>query len=441
MSIEGAMLSAVSGLQAQGQAIAIISDNLANANTTGYKGSDGSFIDMVTQQTTGSQYASGGVLATTRQNVGAQGLIATSSHTTDMAVDGNGMFVVQQGLTSGPIGYTRDGEFSPDSQGNLALNGTYYLMGWPTDSSGNIVASNVNNTSALSVVNIDRFNSSAAATKNFALQANLPADSTVGATFTTALQIYDSLGVAQSIPATWKNNGGNDWTMTVTDPTSPSSTTPTTGDLNAGGGVPDVFDVKFNSNGSLDTITSTSGGGSVNAATNLVTIPIASWTDGAAGQSIALNLGTPNSTSGLTQYAMGQTPPIVDIHSQSQDGVPYGKMTGITIGTDGTLTANYDNGQKLPIYKVPLAIFPNYDGLLAGTDGVYSQTATSGQYVLREASVDGAGAIRGGALENSTVDTSAEFSKMIVAQQAYSAAATVISTGKQLYQTLEQAVQ
>jgi len=108
----------------------------------------------------------------------------------------------------------------------------------------------------------------------------------------------------------------------------------------------------------------------------------------------------------------------------------------VTIGSDGTVTASYDNGQAIPIYKVALATFPNYDGLAAMSNGVYQASSYSGDYTLHTAGMGGSGTIDGSSLESSTVDTADEFTRMIVAQQAYSAASQVITTAKGMYDSL-----
>jgi len=601
--MDAAMNSAVSALQAQQAALSTVSDNLANSATTGYKAVTTQFNDLLTQNGVGLSYPAGGVAATARQNVLAQGLVQSSSSdlTTDMAITGNGMFAVSNGLGGAQDSFTRNGAFDTDNSGNLVLSGTnYYLLGWPTDAKGNVTSTNPDNLASLQNVNINKFNSSATATTDYSLQANLPAEaqtqvttlsyqalaaqspaeiasgaaapttdttenislsysvltknptaspptttynmtvtpsnpyatvtdstnsvtSTAGQplvyqvtvdgsgnitqvvqpngtvastavipTFTTSdvdpagtgvpaspttwaglgtpfsqsssISVYDSLGVQQSFPTTWTAEGNNQWLLTVHTPTDPSGAS-TTGQLYDSNGNPVSsysYNVTFNSDGTLGSVTGLPTNTAANATTGAVSVapsdgnePIlsATWTDGAAtslagtsGQ-IVVNLGTAGAlgtgkTDGLSQFDTGETTPSIAVKATTQNGVQYGQLTGVSVdSTTGNVIASYDNGQKVPIYKVPVVTFPNENGLTAQNDGVYNQSALSGTYTLNGAGTNGAGTITGQALEQSNVDTSTEFSNMISAQQAYSAASQVIGTDKTMFTSLIQVVQ
>jgi flagellar hook protein FlgE len=606
--MDAAMNSAVSALQAQQAALSTVSDNLANSQTTGYKAVTTQFNDLLTQQGVGISYPAGGVSANTRQNVLSQGLVQSSSSnaTTDMAITGNGMFAVSNGLGGSQDLYTRNGAFNTDASGNLVLAGTnYYLLGWPTDAKGNVTANNPDNIASLENVNINKFNSSATATTNYSLQANLPAEAqndafamsyttsatppttqsislsysqlntnvtvngvstteyqmsvttsdpnaggltdgantsaagqpltynvyvdnsgnvqqvtnTVTGTTTatiptfapvadfgsssaqgitgntnsntnplswadlgtpfsqkTSISVYDSLGVQQSFPVTWEAAGNNNWLMTVHTPTDPAGTK-TTGALTDSGGntvSSYSYQVSFNSDGTLNSITglptytesdatdpptllanTTPSGGAATAPLSVSGEPVlsATWNDkaasslaGTAGQ-ITVNLGTAGAlgtgkTDGLSQFDTGETTPAIAVKATTQNGVQYGQLTGVSVDqTTGNVIASYDNGQKVPIYKVPVVTFPNENGLSAQNDGVYQVSSLSGAYTLNAAGTNGAGTITGQALEQSNVNTSAEFSNMITAQQAYSAASQVIGTDKQMFTSLIQVVQ
>jgi flagellar hook protein FlgE len=171
------------------------------------------------------------------------------------------------------------------------------------------------------------------------------------------------------------------------------------------------------------------------------------WNNGAAsntvasGSAITINLGTSGKTDGLSQFDTGESTPSISVKSTSQNGVQYGQLTGVSVNAAGEVIAAYDNGQKVPIFKVPVVTFPNENGLTAQSDGVFQQSNLSGTYTLNQAGTNGAGTISGEALEASTVDTSTEFSNMIVAQQAYSSASQVIGVDKQDFTSLIQVVQ
>jgi len=429
MGLLGAMNSAVSALNAQSTQLSLISNNLANSSTVGYKTVSGSFADILSGLSTTSTYDGGGVTATSNQGVTSQGTIATGTSSTDLAIDGNGMFVVKD--ADGSTYFTRDGEFSPDASGNLVLDNTYTLQGWALDTDGNIESTDTTSVSGLTAVNVDRYATAAEASSNVTLQANLPADASAGSTFTSSVSVYDSLGTSQTVPTTWtKSSTSNEWTLTLGNPTNASGTQSGT----IGGTT--SYTVDFSSNGALSSITDSSG----NAVTS-PTITVSNWDDGASTSSgVTLDLGTAGSTTGLTQYSSGSTSPGIDVESDTQDGFAFGKLDSVAVGTDGIVTATYSSGQELAIYKVPVATFADEDGLAAQSGNVYTATQTSGNYSLAAAGTSGAGTIDGDSLEDSTVDTSTQFSLMITAQQAYSAASQVISTANSMYTTLLDAV-
>jgi len=423
MGLLGAMNSAVSALDAQSTQLSLISNNLANSSTTGYKTVSASFSDVLSGLSTTSSYDGGGVTGTSNQGVTTQGTIATASSSTDLAIDGSGMFVVKD---AGGSTY-----FTPDSSGNLVLNGTYTLQGWALDTDGNIESTDTTSVSGLTAVNVDRYATSAEASSTVTLQANLPADATAGSTFTSSVSVYDSLGTSQTIPMTWtKSSTSNEWTVTLSNPTDSS------GNQSGTIGGTSSYTVDFSSDGALSSITDSNG----NTVTS-PTITVSNWDDGASTSSgVTLDLGTSGSTTGLTQYSSGSTSPGIDVESDTQDGYAYGKLDSVAVGTDGTVTATYSSGQELAIYKVPVATFADEDGLAAQSGNVYTATQTSGSYSLATAGTSGAGSIDGSSLEDSTVDTSTQFSLMITAQQAYSAASQVISTANSMYTTLLDAV-
>lgn len=423
MSISGALSSAVSALKAQSQALAIISDNLANSSTTGYKASTSSFSTLVTEQNTGTSYASGGVFASSRQNVGQQGLIESTSIATDLAIDGDGMFVVTYGTDGREYFFTRNGEFSIDSDGYLC-NGNYYLQGWPTDSDGNVIGGNTNSTTSLEDIDVNSFAGYASPTTTEKIVANLPADAGTGDTFTSSMEVFDSLGVSHTVEIGWEKTASNEWTLTASDPTLSSDSTVTSGSLS----------------GSPITITFDTDGAVASISPSPATLTITGWTTGASDSAVTLDLGDVGSTNRLTQYASNDDAPSVEVTSITPDGYEYGTLTGVEIEDDGTVVASYDNGYTRAIYKIPLATFGNVDGLAALSDGVYSQTTASGTYTLQIAGHGTAGVIQGSALETSTVDTSTELTQMIIAQQAYSAASTVVSTARDMFDTLMSSV-
>jgi flagellar hook protein FlgE len=394
----------------------MISDNIANTSTTGYKTTSAMFDDLVTASSNATSYASGGVTVSGRANITQQGLLAATSNATDVAIQGSGFFVVTSATSGGTTSYTRNGAFSTDNAGYLENNGSY-LEGWRTDSDGNVVGNE--SASNLEAINTQVASTSGSATTKTTIAANLPSDAATGDTYTSSMTVYDSLGAANSMQVTWTKTGTNTWSASFANPTSTSDTTTATGTASG------TIDITFNSDGSL-----------ASTSPSPATVAVTGWTDGAADSTITMNLGTAGGTDGLTQYASGETTPTVNVTSISSDGLSYGKLSSISIGKNGIVDATYSNGQTIAIYKIAVATFADPTGLSAASDGLYSATVTSGNAALQASGENGAGTIYGSELESSTTDTSSQFSSMISAQQAYSAASQVISTVSKMYDTL-----
>ncbi|KJC38292.1 flagellar hook protein FlgE [Bradyrhizobium sp. LTSP849] len=416
MSLTGALSSAISALSAQSQSLSMISDNIANTSTTGYKTTSAMFDDLVTASSNTTSYASGGVTVSGRANITQQGLLAATSNATDVAIQGSGFFVVTSATSGGTVSYTRNGAFSTDNAGYLENNGSY-LEGWRTDSDGNVVGNE--SASNLQAINTQVASTSGSATTKTTIAANLPSDAATGDTYTSSMTVYDSLGAANSMQVTWTKTGTNAWSASFADPTSTSDTTTATGTTSS------TVDITFNSDGSL-----------ASTSPSPATVAVTGWTDGAADSTITMNLGTVGGTDGLTQYASGETTPTVNVTSIDSDGLSYGKLSSIAIGKNGVVDATYSNGQTIAIYKIAVATFADPTGLSAASNGLYSATVTSGNAALQASGENGAGTIYGSELESSTTDTSSQFSSMISAQQAYSAASQVISTVDKMYDTL-----
>lgn len=416
MSLTGALSSAISALSAQSQSLSMISDNIANSDTTGYKTTSAMFDALVTASSNATSYASGGVTVSGRANITQQGLLAATSNATDVAIQGSGFFVVTDATSGGTVAYSRNGAFTINNAGYLENNG-YYLEGWRTDADGNVVGSE--SASNLAAINTQVASTSGSATTKTTIAANLPSDAATGDTYTSSMTVYDSLGAANTMQITWSKTGTNTWSASFANPTSSSDTTTATGTASG------TIDITFNSDGSL-----------ASTSPDPATVAVTGWTDGAADSTITLDLGTVGGTDGLTQYASGETTPDVNVTSIDSDGLSYGKLSSISIGKNGVIDATYSNGETIAIYKIAVATFADPNGLSASSNGIYSATVTSGNAALQASGENGAGTVYGSELESSTTDTSSQFSSMISAQQAYSAASQVISTVNKMYDTL-----
>jgi flagellar hook protein FlgE len=415
MSLSSAINSAVSALNAQSAALALVSNNLANTSTNGYKTTSASFQSLLAG-TSGTTSATGGVLATASSDISAQGLLTSSTTSTNMAISGNGFFAVSTSLDGSGLAYTRNGEFTVDSEGYLVNNGNY-LMGWPTDTDGNVTGNATAN--SLQAIDTDKVATIARPTTTMSMVANLPAEAAVNDTFTSSVEVYDSLGTPSSVTVTWTKTAENEWTASFADPVLANGDGTAIGEVTS-----DPITISFNSDGTL-----------ASTDPSPPELTIGNWTTGAADSAVAMDLGTSGSATGLSQYTSGSDTLSVDLVAD-QDGVKMGSLTSVTIGEDGAVTGNYDNGMTLSLYKVPVATFTNANGLTAMSGGLYAASDLSGNATLRLSGTGGAGTIWGAQLELSTADTNTEFSKMMAAQQAYSGAAQIVSTAKDMFDTL-----
>lgn len=247
MSILGSMRSGVSGLAAQSNAFSAISDNISNISTVGYKGTNTAFKTLVTKQTTTSAYSSGGVQSVSAQEVSTQGLLSSSSSSTDLAISGNGYFVVNQ--AANPTGsdtwaYTRAGSFSKDTNGYLVNSGGYYAQAWGLlpwdgapeasviniqginymkayyDTNGQVVYINDNiiDSNNLKPINLATIGGTAAQTSQLSMGANLPASDTIGASQKLSALVYDSLGNSSNLSISFNKQGSNHWGMNISIP-------------------------------------------------------------------------------------------------------------------------------------------------------------------------------------------------------------------------------
>ncbi|HRK96950.1 MAG TPA: flagellar hook protein FlgE [Alphaproteobacteria bacterium] len=433
MSLNGALNASVSGLRAQSAAVAAVSENIANASTTAYKTREISFKSLVTGNQTGTGFSSGGVIFNAYQDLKQQGQIQAYDSSTFIAINGNGFFVVTDEVTNQPSGYTytRNGSFSTDAAGFLVNSEGYYLLGQRTDDTGAVVSGSSNDLNSLEPIDVNQISGTAQSTTTIRFDMNLPADAPIASTFSNSIELFDALGVSHTVSITWLKNAANDWTATFSDPV-----------LTSTGAVSGTMDTDTGTAGAQTTIGVTfNGDGSVASFTPAIpAFDITGFTTGANNSSVSLDWGTVGQTNGLTQFSSNTTVPGLEIFLIDQDGVRFGQLSEITIDETGLVTAAFENGVRLPVYQIPIATFPNPGGLKHVEGTVYDENEAAGNYNLRLPGQGNAGNVIASALEQSTTDTSEEFNKMIVAQQAYSSAAQVVSTVDQMFQDLISAV-
>jgi flagellar hook protein FlgE len=412
MSINSALLAGVSGLVANSSALAAISDNIANVNTVAYKRNQVNFANVVTAQAVKGKYSAGGVQGVTRQFVSTQGLIQASGSSTDLAISGDGFFVVSNkgsGLTaSDPRSFTRQGSFSVDPNGFLRNDSGLFLQGWPVQSNGTFIA-NPSDLTAMQSINVKNLGAAVSPTTTIGITANLdkfdaaqpdPID----------VNIVDAAGGKHTLRMAFTRGAVNTWTMALTVQPTPADATITPG--------PAAIPVTFNTDGSINQING--------AAPSAFSANLA-WAAalGLPAQDIAIDL------SKVTQFDEPSA-----LGSIRQNGAGAGNVVAIEVDEDGVVSAIYDNSQIRKVAKVGIATFPNADGLAQVSGNAYRPTMEAGEMVVKQAGTGGAGQISPSSLEASTVDLSAEFTGLIQTQKAYSASSKIITTADQMLEEL-----
>ena len=442
MSLYGAMMTGVAGLDANSQALSVASSNIANVNTVGYKTATADFQTLLASAAGTSDPSSASVVASTTQNVSQQGLPIATDSATDLAISGNGFFVVSpnSSSTAAPE-YTRAGSFTADASGNLKNSSGLYLLGWQLDTQGNPPT----NPNQMTTINVNNLAGKAVASTAVTLQANLQAsataapgsyDPTVAADnmtsgavtpdFERTVNVYDSQGGTQPLQFSFVKTGSNSWAYEASYEGTASNVT-TASNMPIASGT-----MTFNADGSLKNVVPTGGSGSPATGTISISVPW-SASSGLTAQPLSINMGTVGTSDGVTQYDTAST-----LTSANVDGAVFGSVTGLSIGTDGTVSANFSNGLTQSVFKIPLATFANPDGLAETSGNAYSTTPDSGVPILNSATTGGAGSINSKQLEGSTVDLATEFTNLITAQRAYSASARIVTTVDQMLQQLDQ---
>lgn len=416
MGLYDAMNASVTGMNAQSNYLTNVGQNIANSGTVGYKQADTEFSTLVNEAGVG-QTSAGGVTTSTRLDITKQGTLNGTSSSTDLAISGDGFFVVSD--ASGQQYLTRSGSFVADKNGDLVNAAGYYLNGYSLANGAPTMASN--SLAGMQVVNVNSSTLSATPTTTGTLTANLPStDSTIAAgnlpsanasTATydekTSMVMYDNLGASHTIDIYFSNTGSGTWEATAFDHAAASAT----------GGLP-------YSSGPLATTTlnfSAANGKLTAASASSLAIAIPS------GATMTLNL------SGMTQLAGS-----FSASTSKVNGNAAASVSSVAIGTDGTLSYQLSDGSTVSAYKIPLATVTSPDNLLATSGNVYSPNILSGQASVGTAGTGSFGTINSSELEQSTVDIATELTNMIVAQRGYQANSQMFKTAADLMNTLAQ---
>jgi len=413
MSLYGMMRTGVSGMNAQANRLSTVADNIANADTTGYKRSSTEFSTLI-MPTTGGAYNSGGVTTTVRSSISSQGVLQYTTSVSDLAVNGDGFFIVQD--ASGTPFLTRAGAFVPDAEGRLVNAAGFQLMAYSYENG--VPAATVNGFQGLVPVTISDQGMTATPSTEGSFTANLPAGATPVAaadlpstnsaaaeyTAKSSLVTYDNLGNKVLLDVYFTNTGAGTWQVSVFDQ---SKATPGTSFPYAGGAL-----------GSAS-LTFDATTGQLTGATDSVSFTVPN------GAAMTLDL------SKLTQLGTGYTPGDAHVNGNAPSTIDK-----VEISKDGTIYARYEDGSSKALYKIPLADVTSPDQLTALAGNVYAQSSESGAVRIGFANEGKLGAIISGALENSDVDIAEELTNMIAAQRSYTANSKVFQTGSDLMDVL-----
>ncbi len=423
------MYTAVSGLNSEDAALSVIGNNIANQNTVGFKGSNTLFGDVLSAEVSGMQVGSGARVDNVTPQF-TQGALETTSNALDMAIEGNGFFVVNG--SSGER-YTRAGEFSMDKNGNVVDSQGDVLQGYQVDSSGNI-------TGTIGNINLTVSQIPPVATSAVTMKLNLDSTSPVTAAFnltggsggtpanygySTTVKVYDVQGVAHQVTAYFTNLGATSTVNgTNVSPTSVDNWKATYVYDNTSGTptIAGTQNLYFTSSGALYS----------DSQDPAITFPFAT------SQPITFDYGTATYDEGGTTGLDGTTQFASDsaVENITADGSPAGSLENYTLDKNGVISGTFTNGQKKTLGQVILANFDSPTNLQQLDGNLYAQTVDSGEALIGKPQTGGLGSVNSGSLEESNVDLSDQFVKMIAAQSGYEANSKMISTMDQLMQTL-----
>ncbi len=419
MSILRAMYAGVSGLGAEGQALGVVGDNVANTNTVGFKSGRAMFADVL-GGAIGSGSAGGGVRMLGTQQMFTQGAILNTGLPTDMALSGDGFFTVQ-GTVDGMTGsfYTRAGQGKLRADGTLVNPEGLAFQGYAMKPDGTY-------SPAASGIQLPTAALPPKLTKTLTITANLDSSATTPAlpwnkdnpsatsNFSTSMKVYDSLGKAHDVDVYYRKTAAGSWDWHAVTPgadvvggTAGTNTEIATGTMT------------FTTTGALNTNTVTAGG-------------TVSFVGATPGQPLTFDMGTPIAAGGTGLTGTTQFTAPSSVSSQNQDGYASGDLAGVKIEADGTVSGSYSNGVNVPVAKLAIAKFRANEGLGKAGHNLWISSQASGPAALGIAGSGGRGAIVAGALEGSNVDIAGQFVDLIAHQRSFQANSKTITTADQM---------
>jgi flagellar hook protein FlgE len=423
MSLTSSLYTGVTGLLTYGKSLSVIGNNLANVNTVGFKHSRAEFADLLTTVEGRVEIGHGVRLANTSR-LFTQGALQTTESVTDLAIQGNGLFVVRD--AAGGTYYTRAGQFHVDKLGRLVNGEGYTVQGFQVDDSGTPIG-------GLGAILLgDGISAPPTVTTTLALAANLnaasktpeddwpggagtdaPQDEWLAASnFSTTVTVYDSLGQAHDLTFLFRKTDTNTWDYRVVAPIT---------DLEAEPENPDNWkavgegSLKFTEDGVLDIEGST-----------LNDIELTDLVSGAADLTISKDT---LDLSGFTQYAQPSAVSLIQ-----QDGTGAGALVGIDIDQQGIVTGRFSNGSTRALYRVALADFASVEGLLPVGNTLFAQSSESGSALIGTPGTGSFGTVVSGGLELSTVDVTQEFVSLIASQRGFQVNSRVVTVADQMYE-------
>lgn len=402
----------VTGLRNHQVRMDAIGNNIANVNTVGYKGSRVTFKDAFSQQIQGASRPAGGQGASgfgtdpiqigLGMNVGSvdmaysQGNLQNTGINTDLAVQGDGLFIVSDGNQDF---YTRAGNFQFDALGRLVSSTTGLVV------QGKMAQAGVLQDAVTNIILPVGAKTAAQPTASAQMGGNLDAQALTGDTRLSTITIFDSLGVPHDLTVTFtKTANPNEWTYAVTTPN---------GTINGG----DAGTITFDSTGALVSPDFTDFDFTPNNIT--------------AAQVVRVNFGTAGSIDGISQFASPSTAVL-----REQDGFTMGELRALQFDATGTITGSYSNGTTQVLAQVALADFNNPGGLNRQGNNLLAVSANSGQPVVGFVGEGTTSTITAGALEMSNVDLAEQFTDMITTQRGFQSISRVITTSDEMLQEL-----
>ncbi len=423
----GSLYSGISGLKANTSAMAVIGDNIANVSTTGFKASSVSFSNVFSAALGQSSMQIG--RGVTMSGIAANwnsGTMETTSNVTDLAINGQGMFIVNDSTGTAQY-YSRAGQFEFDNQGYLVNQDDFRVQGYPIDAAGNI--------GPLADIDMQAGMSVPSATTEITMGLNLDANANPTAlpvsSYDTTVTVYDSLGNPVDLqfnfaridpPVAPAAGAAVQWNYSVSSTTAGVTIAPATMTLG------------FDTNGALDPgnstglTTSPSGDGFGHQLTISGLAAAASPMDFVWRFADTTGLVSDGS---VTSYAGNSAK-----NSQAQNGYPTGMLQGVSVDEDGFFTGLYSNGTMLNFSQIALADFASYSGLLKQGSNLFASSLASGQAVILSPNQGGVGAIAPSSLEQSNVDLATEFVELITTQRAFQANSKVITTSDEVLSDL-----